>query len=252
MAFTMKSENWHDSSPIFFVIMHKVRVLELADFPDEIMYKIFACLDLKDLLNCGQVAKRFRNIAHDKFLWQRTDLSRKNISTALIQFILDRGCKYLDLSNCCIIDITYPTDFVIFNNCAELTELNLKNANICIRETHFLVQNLTSKLKKINLGTLFIRDPDEHIKILVENCNQLQEIHLHYRFSITDSAITSVIENLKNTLETLELSRSCEKISYSKLLELRVMKKLKILKIKRNKETRRLRTELGNLKINED
>ena len=237
MAFTMKSAE---------------RILELDDFPDEIMHKVFACLDLKDLLNCGQVAKRFRKIAHDKFLWQRTDLSRQNISTALIQFILNRGCKHLNLSNSLIIDITYPTDFIIFNNCAELTELNIENANICVRETYFLVQNLTSKMKKINLGRLFISVPDEHIKTLVENCNQLQEIRLHYRpFSITDCGITSVIKELKNSLETLELW-GCEKISYSKLLELRLMKKLKILKIVRNKEIRRLRTELQNLKINED
>ena len=234
-----------------FKMKSSERLLKLADFPDEIIHKVFACLDLKDLLNCGQVAKRFRNIAHDKYLWQRTDLSRKYISTALIQFILDRGCKYLDLSNSLITDI-YPTDFIIFNNCAELTELNLENANICVRETHFLVQNLTSKMKKINLGRLFTRDPDKHIKTLVENCNQLQELSLHYRpFSITDCGITSVIKELKNTLETLELW-GCEKITYSKLLELRVMKKLKILKIIRNKEIRRLRTELQNLKINED
>ena len=237
MAFTMKSAE---------------RILELNDFPDEILHKVFACLKLKDLLNCGQVAKRFRKIAHDKFLWQRTDLSRKYISTALIQFTLDRGCKYLDLSNSFISDITYPTNFIIFNNCAELTELNIENANVCLRETHFLVQNLTSKMKKINLGMLFTRDPDKHIKTLVENCNQLQELRLHYRpFSITDCGITSVIKELKNTLETLELW-GCEKITYSKLLELRVMKKLKILKIGRNKGMRRLRTELQNFKINED
>ena len=107
-------------------------------------------------------------------------------------------------------------------------------------------------MKKINLGRLYIEDPDEHIKTLVENCNQLQELRLQYCFPITDRAITSIIENLKNTLETLELSLKCEKITYSKLLELRVMKKLKILKIIRNKEIRRLRTELRNLKINED
>ena len=228
------------------------RSLELADFPDEIIHKVFACLDIKDRLNCGQVAKRFRKIAHDKFLWQRTDLSRKNISTALIQFLLDRGCKYLDLSNSLIIDIKYPTDFIIFNNCAELTELNIKNANICVRETYFLVQNLTSKMKKLNLGRLYIEDPDEHIKALVENCNQLQELRLQYCFPMTDRAITSIIEKLNNTLETLELSLKCEKITYSKLLELRIMKKLKILKIGRNKEMRRLKTELQNLKINED
>ena len=117
MAFTMKSAE---------------RLLELADFPDEILHKVFASLDTKNLLNCGKVAKRFRKIAHDKFLWQRTDLSQKNISTALIQFILDRGCKYLDLSNSLIIDTSYPIDFIIFKNCAELTELNLENANICL------------------------------------------------------------------------------------------------------------------------
>ena len=114
-----------------------------------------------------------------------------------------------------------------------------------------MVQNLTPNLKKISLGMLFSKDPDENIKILVERCNQLQELRLQYRFPITDRAITSVIDELKNTLETLDLY-TCENISYSKLLELRVMKKLKKLNIRRSKEIRRLRTELRNLKINED
>ena len=114
-----------------------------------------------------------------------------------------------------------------------------------------MVQNLTPKLKKINLGILYIRDSDKHIKILVERCNQLQELRLQYRFPITDRAITSVIDELKNTLDTLDLY-TCEKISYSKLLELRVMKKLMKLNIRRSKEIGRLRAELRNLKINED
>ena len=73
------------------------RVLELADFPDEIVLKVFASLDLKDLLNCGQVSKRFRTISHDKFLWQRIDPSGKSVSAVFIKVILDRGCKHLDL-----------------------------------------------------------------------------------------------------------------------------------------------------------
>ena len=84
MAFTMKSAE---------------KVLELADLPVEIILKVFASLELKDLLNCGQVAKRFRTISHDEFLWQRIDLCKQNVPAAFIQFILDRGCKYLDLSN---------------------------------------------------------------------------------------------------------------------------------------------------------
>ena len=74
-------------------------VLELTDFPDEIILKVFTNLDLKNLMNCGKVSKRFRTLSYDKILWQRMDLSGQNVSTAFIQFILDKGCKYLDLDN---------------------------------------------------------------------------------------------------------------------------------------------------------
>ena len=43
-------------------------VLELADFPDEIVLKVFSNLDLKNLMNCSKVSKRFRTIAYDKNL----------------------------------------------------------------------------------------------------------------------------------------------------------------------------------------
>jgi hypothetical protein len=36
-------------------------VLELADFPDEIILIVFASLDLKNLLNCGKVLKKIQN-----------------------------------------------------------------------------------------------------------------------------------------------------------------------------------------------
>ena len=62
-------------------------VLELADFPDELVLKVFASLESKDLLNCGQVSKRFRRISHDELLWQRIDLRGKIVSAAFIQFI---------------------------------------------------------------------------------------------------------------------------------------------------------------------
>ena len=214
MAVTMKSSD---------------RVLELTDFPDEIILKFFACLDLKDLLKCGQVAKRFRSISHDQSLWQRIDLSGQNIPTVFIQFILERGCKYLDLSHSRMFDLKSTQN--IFNNCDQLTELNLEDLNISVKESFFLVQNLTPKLKKINLGALFFKDPDEHIKILVERCNQLQELHMECAVPITDSVITMIIEGLKNTLQVLDLY-PCEEISHPKLLELQVMPKLTILNIR--------------------
>ena len=209
-------------------------VLELIDFPDEILIKVFVSLDSKDLLNCGQVSKRFRRISHDQVLWQRIDLSGEIVSAAFIQLILDRGCKYLDISNSFILEVKSTQN--IFNNCVELTELNLENTNISEEESLFLVQNLSSKLKKIKLGMLYNLNPDEHIRILVKTCNQLQELHLRYYRYITDIAITSVIEELKNTLETLDLY-PCKKISQSQLLKIKEMPKLKNLST-RNKRLR--------------
>ena len=145
----------------------------------------------------------------------------------------------------------------IAKNCVELTVLNLESTNILEDEAHYLVQNLTPKLKRINLGTLYNKDPDKHIKILVERCDQLQEIHLKYYVPITDSAITSIEEELKNTLETIELY-PCRKISYSKLLEvLQEMTKLKNVQVHKfisrpNEEIRNLRVKHPDVEINED
>ena len=166
-----------------------VRVLELAEFPDEIILKMFSSLDLKDLLNCGQVSKRFRSISHDEFLWQRIDLTGTSVSAAFIQFILDRGCKHLDLSNSCALDFNSIQH--IFNNCVQLTELNLvESTNISIKESSFLFKSRTPQLEKVEICILYNEDPGEHVKILLERCNQLKELHLKYYVPIIDGAMT--------------------------------------------------------------
>ena len=146
-------------------------IFELGDFPDEIILKVFACLKLSDLLKCGQVAKRFRTISHDKFLWQKVDLCKQNVPAAFIQFILDRGCNYLDLSNSRILDFKSIQNSL--NKRVQLTELNLENTRISEEESLFLVQNLTPKVKKVNLGALFNKNSDKHIKILVKRCYKI-------------------------------------------------------------------------------
>ena len=75
-------------------------IFELADFPGKILLKMFASLELRDLLKCGKVSKRFRAISHDGFLWKKINLSGQNVPNTFFQFIMDRGCKYLYLYNC--------------------------------------------------------------------------------------------------------------------------------------------------------
>ena len=227
-------------------------VLELADFPDELVLKVFASLESKDLLNCGQVSKRFRTISHDEFLWQRVDLNGRNISAAFIQFILDRGCKHLDLSNSCALDFNSIQH--IFNNCVQLTELNLvESTNISIKESSFLFKSRTPQLEKVEICILYNEDPGEHVKILLERCNQLKELHLKYYVPIIDGAMTNmIVDGLKNSqyLDTLDLNLFSNEItSSSKLLQLPVSTKLTNLKIRKNKETTRLKIELQSLNL---
>ena len=227
-----------------------MRVLEFADFPDEIIIKVFASLGPKDLLNCGQVSKRFRTISHDKFLWQRVDLSGKKVSAAFIQFVMDRGCKHLDLSNSHTLDLKSIQN--IFSNCVQLRELYLESTNISIKESSFFVESRTPLPKKINIGLLYEEDPDEQIKILVERCNQRKELHLKYYVPISDFVLNKITEELKNTqyLDTLDLNLySCEETSSSKLLQLPVLTKLTNLNIRKNKETTSLKIELQSLNL---
>ena len=225
-------------------------IFELGEFPDEIILKVFASLDVKDLLNCGQVSKRFRTISHDEFLWQRIDLRGRNVSAAFIQFILDRGCKYLDLSNSRTLDLKSIQN--IFKNCVQLTELNLECPNISIKESFLFYENRTPELKKIKIGLRYEEDSDEHIKILIERCNQLKELHLKYHVPLTDIALTCIADELKNTeyLDTFDLNLySREKTYHSKLLQLPMMTKLANLNIRKKNETTRLKIELQSLNL---
>ena len=234
-------------------IKSAMRVLEPADFPDEIILKVFTSLDLKDLLNCGQVSKRFRRISHDEFLWQRIDLSRQNVSAAFIQFILDRGCKHLDLSSCHILDLKSIEN--IFIDCIQSTELNLEYTNVSTKKSLFSIREFPLP-KKIDIDIFYNEDPDEHIKILLERCNQLKELHLKYYVPVTDVTTDIIVEGLKDFhCDSLDINLySREKISCSNLLHKPVIRKFTNLNIIRKNEITRLRTELKslNLYINED
>ena len=84
-------------------------------FPDEVVLKILSYLDIDNLPKCSQVSQRMRNICKDKSLWERINLNGnfkksngtiqytnnikvyQNIPTSFINYILDNGCKYLNI-----------------------------------------------------------------------------------------------------------------------------------------------------------
>ena len=67
---------------------------------------------------------------------------------------------------------------------------------------------------------------DEHIVALVNRCKNITTLDLAFN-SITNLAMNSIVENLKPTLE--ELNVNFTKVTFDKVLELRFMEKIRIL-----------------------
>ena len=87
-----------------------------------------------------------------------------------------------------------------------------------------LVKNLSPNVEKLALAT------DEHIIALVSRCKRIPSLNLAYTDMLTDNSLTSIMENLKSTLEELYIScRVGQNITFSKFLEMRSMQKLKAL-----------------------
>ena len=63
------------------------------DLPDELILKVFSYTKTADILRCGQVSKRMRNISNDNSLFQTVNLSGKNVKTELLATVLNKGCK---------------------------------------------------------------------------------------------------------------------------------------------------------------
>ena len=220
-------------------IGHPLKSLDLSNF------RIFGL----DLDKCEANCEVLEYLIGSCHCLEEVSLHDLSLSTNVIKKLClqnGRTLQLLDLCNFGILDLESINHIVSY--CVELTEFYLESTLITGNQSLYLVQNLTPKLEKINIGVKNLTD--EHVKALVKRCNKLQELKLIYSGPITDNAITSIKEELKNTLETLVLP-SCKEISHSKLLELQEMPRLLNLSIDWEKERiQRLKIELPNFNIN--
>ena len=75
----------------------KTANIHMDDIPNEIFMKVLKNLDITDVLKCAQVCKRLNSICMDETVYRITDLSERKVSTKLIELVLNRGCKDLNL-----------------------------------------------------------------------------------------------------------------------------------------------------------
>ena len=78
-------------------------MLNFQDLPDELVLRILSYSETKDLITYGQVSKRIRGISHDSTLWATANLEKKIVKTELLEMILQKGCRILNLCHSKII-----------------------------------------------------------------------------------------------------------------------------------------------------
>ena len=148
----------------------------------------------------------------------------------------------------------------LLKNCAHLTELNFcvhnDNENVdwlLDPQIQALVDNLTPTILKVALG--FHKNfQDEHVKKLVKRCNKITHLYLTSP-RITNNSVHNIIEQLKASLEKLDVSHS--NLDFATLLQLKSMPALKALIFGSSKDghaevIENLKQKLRCISINED
>ena len=157
--------------------MSKFQVL-----PDEVILKILSFSETKDLITCGQVSKRIRRISHDGKLWVMVNLVKKIVKTELLEMILQKGCRILNLCHSTI------HGSLSLNIKSQLRVLNLSEPQCTIHDGCDCTEN-NGVLEEILLSCCFLQ------QLVME------------RVFLTPKMADSVCKNGK-TLQTLNLNGS--------------------------------------------
>ena len=154
------------------------------DLPDEVLLKILSFSETKDLIGCGQVSKRIRRISHDGTLWATVNLEKKTVKTELLEMILEKGCRNLNLCH------------------SEI--LGSLSSNI---KSQLSVLNFSQPVCKCNVDDRCNCDENAGIlEELLSSCCLLQHLVLEDIF-LTSKMAVSICKNGK-TLQTLNLKHS--------------------------------------------
>jgi len=170
-------------------------MLNFQDLPDELALKILTYSETKDLISCGRVSKSIRRISRDSTLWI---LEKKIVTTELLEMILRKGCRTLNLCNSTVLGS------LTSNLKSQLRVLNLSQ----IRETWFLEELLSSccSLQHLVMDGVFLT-PKMAVSIC-KNGKTLQILSLNS--SDLDSLATSAYNDLQDIIKCCQEQREVD------------------------------------------
>ena len=211
--------------------------------PDEILLKIFSLLDIKGVLQCGQVSKRLRDISNDQSLWLKLNLTGREVPFDFIAKAVENGCEYLDLGSSWVkggkkselpwklkyleiskYDYCEYKEWVrdglggVLQNCHFLQKLAVDDLILNSNEIEHICQN-GDTLRILSLDTCNINGNHrtELIKKLLSSCPNLTELNLQDSAgdgpqgiignnNLLDPHVCALVNNLPPNILKLNLS----------------------------------------------
>ena len=201
--------------------------------PNEIIHHVFSYLKIVDLLECGQVSKRFRTIiCDDQFLWpKKINLCRTKVPVGLIQNLLNSGCEYLSLNeavldgalnlpnvsslkylNLAAIKSDRQNSEEILESCYSLQKLSLSEFYLSSKLIRLTSLQNGKTLRVLDLSNCTFNRYNVHyqdhefncIQKIVENCTELKELSL-YMTRLCEKSIEFLVFYLTPNIEKLDL-----------------------------------------------
>ena len=221
---------------------------KFQDLPDEMVLKILKNLETKELITCRQVSQRIRRISCDSSLWVSANLEKKIVKTELLEMLLSKGCKILNISNSTIVgslssnikcqlrvlDLSQSA-MVLYGPCTENIEVLEELLFLCHSLKRLEMEGLllTPKmavsicmngktLQKLNLKHSFVDESrypycDEYgldyptpkcVQKIIKWCHELKEVDLTCGKGLNYDNLEFLVENIQPNIEKLKLGSS--------------------------------------------
>ena len=187
----------------------KLSFFHLEGLPNEILLEIFSLLDIKGVLQCGQVSQRLRAIANDQSLWSKLNLFGRKVPYGFIEKAIQNGCeylnlgfsrvpgpgkksevpwklKYLEISQSCDHEWTLAVPHGLLENCRYLQKLSVDNLRLDSIDIEQICQNgETLQILSLDGCNIDFYLRNELIQKLFTKCPQLTELNLNHGIGVT-------------------------------------------------------------------
>ena len=216
----------------------KLSFIHFEDLPNEILLEIFSLLDIKGVLQCGQVSQRLRAIANDQSLWSKLNLFGRKVPYGFIEKAIQNGCeylnlgfshvsragkksdvpwklKYLEISQSCDHEWSLPAPHGLLENCSYLQKLSVDNLRLDSIDIEQICQNgETLQILSLDGCNIDFYLRNELIQKLFTKCPQLTELNLNYGIGVTtifgdkillDKNLCALVNNLTPNILKLNL-----------------------------------------------